>query len=188
MLVNWSANAFSDHKCTGVLASVDGLNSLVQVTDDCLAGGGWRYLDLVHFAIGHFDDTMGEIFESDIVCHHDHGDLLPHVEVDEDLHDNVCAACIQITCWLIEEQNLGLVRDGASNSHSLLLTTGQLVREVIHSLFEADVLQELAGSVADLLSGKFSLELHRKLNVFERGERTNQVKGLENEAELVETN
>ena len=128
---------------------------------------------------------MGKVFESDIVRHHDHGNLLPHVEVDEDLHDNVCAACIQITCWLIEEQNLGLVRDGASNSHSLLLTTGQLVREVIHSLFEADVLQELAGSVADLLSGKFSLELHRKFNVFESSKRTNQVEGLENEAELV---
>ena len=83
---------------------------------------------------------MGEVFKSDIVRHHDHGDLLSHVEVDEDLHDNVCAASIQITCWLIKEQNLGLVRDGASNSHSLLLTTGQLVREMIHSLFEADIL------------------------------------------------
>ena len=129
---------------------------------------------------------MREVFESDIVRHHDHGDPLPHVEVDEDLHDNVCAACIQITCRLVEEQNLGLVRDGASNSHSLLLTTGQLVREMIHSLFEADILQELAGSVPDFLSGKFALELHWKFNVFERGERTNQVEGLENEAELVE--
>ena len=131
---------------------------------------------------------MGEVFESNIVRHHDHGDLLSHVEVDKDLHDNVCAASIQITCWLIEKQNLGLVRDRASNSHSLLLTTRQLVREMIHSLFEADILKELAGSIADLLSGKFALELHGKFNVFERGERTNQVEGLENEAELVETN
>ena len=38
LLVNWSADAFSDHKCTGFLTSVDGLNSLVQVTDDSLAG------------------------------------------------------------------------------------------------------------------------------------------------------
>ena len=131
---------------------------------------------------------MGEIFESDIVRHHDHGDLLPHVEVDEDLHDNVCAARIQITRRLIEEQNLWLVRDGTSNSNSLLLTTGQLVGEMIHSLFETDVLQELAGSIADFLSGKFALELHGKFNIFERSERTNQVEGLENEAELVETN
>ena len=113
---------------------------------------------------------MGEVFESNIVRHHDHGDLLSHVEVDEDLHDNVCAASIQITCWLIKEQNLGLVRDGASNSHSLLLTTGQLVREMIHSLFEADILKELASSIADFLSGKFALELHGKFNVFESSE------------------
>ena len=130
---------------------------------------------------------MGEVFESNIVRHHDHGDLLSHVEVDKDLHDNVCAASIQITCWLIEKQNLGLVRDRASDSHSLLLTTRQLVREMIHSLFEADILKELASSIADFLSGKFSLELHGKFNVFERGERTNQVEGLENEAELVKT-
>ena len=38
LLVNWSANAFSDHKCTSVLTGVDSLNSLVQVTDDGLAG------------------------------------------------------------------------------------------------------------------------------------------------------
>ena len=38
LLVNWSANAFSDHKCTSVLTGVDGLDSLVQVTDDGLAG------------------------------------------------------------------------------------------------------------------------------------------------------
>ena len=130
---------------------------------------------------------MGEVFESNIVRHHDHGDLLSHVEVDKDLHDNVCAASIQITCWLIEKQNLGLVRDRASDSHSLLLTTRQLVREMIHSLFEADILKELASSIADLLSGKFALELHGKFNIFKSGERTDQVEGLENEAELVET-
>ena len=131
---------------------------------------------------------MGEVFESNIVRHHDHGDLLSHVEVDENLHDNVCAACIQITCWLIKKQNLGLVRNGTSNCHSLLLTTRQLVREMVHSLFQAYILQELASSIADFLSGKFALELHRKFNVFECCERANQVEGLENESELVETN
>ena len=134
---------------------------------------------MIDFTVSHFDNSVSEVFKTHIVSNHDHGDLLSHVEVDKDLHDNVCAASIQITCWLIEKQNLGLVRDRASDSHSLLLTTRQLVREMIHSLFEADILKELAGSIADFLSRKFALELHGKFNIFECGERTDQIEGLE---------
>lgn len=58
---------------------------------------------------------------------------------------------------------------------------------MVHSLFKTDVLEKLAGSIADFFSRKFTLKLHWELNVFKSGEGADQVKGLENEAQLVQT-
>ena len=131
---------------------------------------------------------MGELLEDDIVSHHNHCDLFAHIKIDENFHNNVRATSIEITSRFIKEKNFGLVRDGTGNSHSLLLTTRQLVGEVIHSLLQTDVLEKLPRSVSNLFSGEFTLELHWQLNVLQSCERANEVKGLENESQFVESN
>ena len=153
-----------------------------------MPGSGWDSQNLVNFAIGHFDDTMGEGLEADVVCHHDHGDLLAHVQIDQDFHDNVCATGVQIASRFIEQQNLGLVGDGSGDSDSLLLTTGQLVGEVIHALLEAHILQKLSGSVANLFTRELTLQLHGQFYVFQSGKGANQIEGLEDKTQLVQTN
>ena len=95
---------------------------------------------------------MCECLEANIVRDHDHCNLLSHVEIDEDLHDDVSAASVQITSRFVKEKNLGLVRNGAGNSYSLLLSTGQLVGEVVHSLLQTDILEKLPRSVTNLFS------------------------------------
>ena len=92
-------------------------------------------LNFVDFAVGHSDDSVSEVLQAHVVSDHDHGDLLPHVQVDQDLHHDVSAARVQVSCGLVEQQNLGFVCDRARNSDTLLLSTGQLVWEVIHSVF-----------------------------------------------------
>ena len=131
---------------------MDRFDSLVQVGDDLLSLGGRSSQNLVNLTVGHFDDSVSECLESDIVSNHDHCDLLSHVEIDQNFHDNICATCVQITSRFIEEENLGLVGDGSRNGDSLLLATRELVREVVHSLFKTDILKQLSGSVANLLS------------------------------------
>ena len=85
------------------------LYSITEFSDDVSTGLGRGCLDFVHLTVGHTHHTMGKCFETNVVSHHNHGDLFLHVEVDEDFHDNVSAAGIEITCWLIEEQDLWLV-------------------------------------------------------------------------------
>lgn len=60
-----------------------------------------------------------------------------NIKVKENFHNLISRFCIQITCWLIEEQYLGFVAEGPTDGDSLLLTTWKLVWEVIESLFES---------------------------------------------------
>ena len=114
---------------------MDRFDSLVQVGDDLLSLGGRSSQNLVNLTVGHFDDSVSECLESDIVSNHDHCDLLSHVEIDQNFHDNICATSVQITSRFVKKENLGLVGDGSRNGDSLLLATRELVREVVHSLF-----------------------------------------------------
>ena len=147
-----------------------------------------RLLYLVHFTVCHLDDTVGEVFETHIVSDHDHSDLFSHVEVDQNLHDNISASCVQVTSRLIQKQNFRLICDGASNCDSLLLTTRQLVREVVHAFAETDVLQKLTRTITNFLTRELTLKLHGKLHILESSEGANQVESLEDESKLVETN
>jgi len=53
---------------------------------------------------------------------------------------------------------------------------------------ESDVIEKLLSTVPNLSSGKSSLQLHRKLNIFKSCQRTNQVEGLEHKSQFVKTN
>lgn len=152
LLVQRSVDAFSDHELSCIDTSMDCLNSLVQIADDLLSGGGRCRNNLVDFTICHLNDTVSESFETNIVRHHDHSDLLAHVKIDEDFHDDVSTARVQITRGFIEQQNLRFVSNRARNCHSLLFATGKHIWEMIHSLFEADVLKELTSPVSDFFS------------------------------------
>ena len=151
-MIQRCVNAFSDHELLSIVPGVDRLDSFVQTCDDLLPGGRRYGQNLVDFAVCHFDDTVGESLEADVVRHHDHCDLFAHVQVDQNLHDDVSAAGVQITRRLVEQQDLGLVGNGSSDGDSLLLTTGKLIGEVVHALLEAHILQKLPCSVADLLT------------------------------------
>ena len=84
-------------------------HSFVQICDKFVASCGWSLLDLVNLTIGHAHNSVCERLEADVVCYHDHRDLLLLVQVNENFHDDVCASCVEITCRLIEEQDFGLV-------------------------------------------------------------------------------
>ena len=141
LLVQRCVDAFANHELLGVVACVDGLHALGKTADNLLTGRRGYREDFVNLTIGHFDHTMSKSLQSNIMSDHDHRDFLPHIQVDQDLHDDVSATRVQITSRFIEEQDLGLVRDRAGNRDTLLLTAGKLVGEVIHSLLQADILE-----------------------------------------------
>ena len=161
---------------------MDSSDSVTEISDDVSTCLWWSGLDFVDLSISHSHNSVSKGFETDIVSNHNHSNLFFHVQVDKNFHDDVSAARIEISGRLIEKQNLGLVGNGASNRNTLLLTTRQLVGEVVHSLLKADILQKLAGSLADLLTAEFTLELHWQLYILEGSERAYQIECLEHEA------
>ena len=122
LLLHRCADAFSDHKLAMVVARVDGIHSSVQFTDDALSAVGRSCLNLVDFAIGHFNDTISEVLQTLVVSNHDHRDLLTHVQVNQNLHHDIGAPSVQVTSRLVKKQNFRLVGNRARNSNSLLLT------------------------------------------------------------------
>ena len=88
---------------------MNSLNSLVEVADDLLSGRGWRRDNLVNLAICHFNDTMGEGLETDVVSYHDHSYSIAHVQVNEDLHNNICARVSKSPVGSSRSKILGLL-------------------------------------------------------------------------------
>jgi len=122
------------------------------------------------------------------VSHHNHSDLFSDIQVNENFHDNVSRAGVQVSSGLIEKENFGLVGDRAGNCNTLLLTTRKLIREVIGPVFETDVLEKLLCTFADFSTAQTSLKLHGELNILQGGQRTDKIEGLEHESQFVQAN
>ena len=160
---------------------------VVQVQDHLSSDLLVRFNDFQNLSIAHLDDSIGEVFESLIVSNHNHGDLVLDVQVNQNLHDNICGFGIEITGWLIEEENRRVVTDRPSDCHTLLLTTGEHVWEMVKTFAEAYVLEELRCSLPDFFSVQLTSKLHWELNVLKSSQRPNQVESLENETQFVKS-
>jgi hypothetical protein len=95
----------------------------------------------VHLAIDHSDHTVCETFKNNIVSYHNHSNALFNVQVDQNLHHDICGAGVEVSCRLIEKQNFRLICNGTCNCYSLLLTSGKLIWKVVHASFETNIRQ-----------------------------------------------
>ena len=92
---------------------------------------------------------------------------------------------VQRCGWLIRQQHRGIGHQCAGNGHTLALTTGQLVRLVVDTIFQADGGQHVAGPPAHFRPCVFSTGAQTKLHVLNGGQRTQQIVLLENEPDLL---
>ena len=150
-------NTFPDCELIFCGSLVDRVHSLVQLRNYCLSRFGISLSYVCNLTVSHSNDLVRVILQANIVCHHYHSYALSITEVNQNLHDDVCASRVQVTGWLIKQENFWAVRNRSCYGNTLLLTSGELVREVVHSVFEVDVLQELDGPCSDLLSRQLSL-------------------------------
>jgi len=58
--------------------------------------------DLMDLSICHVHDPICEILEANIMCYHDHSNTLITVKINEDLHDDVGAGRVQVTCRFVQ--------------------------------------------------------------------------------------
>src|SRR6266403_1756883 len=67
------------------------------------------------------------------------------VQLAKNLQHDGFVDFVEIACGLIRENQLGLVDEGASDGHSLLLAAGELRGKMCEAVAEADALQRIAG-------------------------------------------
>ena len=75
----------------------------------------------VHFTVNHAIRAVGAVSQSLVVGHDDQGLLKLVSQTDQQLHDVVRVAAIQISRGLIRKKDHGVVNEGPRNGDSLLL-------------------------------------------------------------------
>ena len=121
------------------------------------------------------EDAVSIAFDVRVVRDHDAGGRrlftlairTDAVDVQQQVHNLDSGARVEITGRLIEQQNIGLVRESTGNGHTLLLSTRQLGRQMVKSVTKADALEEVDGALTTFLLTQLSEQNHRQLDVFE---------------------
>src|SRR5262249_17970535 len=85
---------------------------------------------------------------------------------------------------LVREQDGGVSHDGARDRHALLLSAGELTGHVIFTMTHLDALESLLDTARPLGARHVTIE-ERELDVLSHGKISDQVEGLEDEADLL---
>ena len=102
----------------------------------------------------------------------------------EQTHNLVRCLCVEVTSRLVGEYYDRVVDDGACYRHTLLLTAGQLIRSVEHSVGEPHHLEGMFSALATLARRDAVVIYQRQLHVLERGGTCQKVIRLEHETYL----
>jgi hypothetical protein len=92
---------------------------------------------------------------------------------------------VELTRWLVGEQELGRVRERSGNRNPLLLSTGELGRSVILAGAEPHVVQQRSRTLASLRATEPGLG-KRQLYVLPRRKRLHQIEALEDESDAAQ--
>src|SRR5438034_7638999 len=133
-------------------------------------------------AVPHADHTRCLGRDRDVMRDEDHGVALLRGESPQQRHDLLAGRRIEISGRLVGEENMRLVCQRARNRDPLLLTAGELRREVLRPAGKTDRLQQLLHTSLARLSGQ-PVRRERHLDVLRRGQRRDQVELLEDEAD-----
>src|SRR6185437_2194069 len=116
------------------------------------------------------------------VGNHDDGRSLL-VEVGKQGHHFVTVRRVEVTCRFIRQDELGVIDHGAGYGYTLLLTTGKLLRVVVAAVHDLHFVED--GFHALFSFGSFDAKVYEgEFHVLENGELVDEVKTLENEADV----
>ncbi len=107
----------------------------------------------------------------------DAGEGERRAEIEEEVEDGGASLAIEAARRLVGEKEGGATRDGARDRDALLLTAGELVRELVGVILQADRGKRLE-------CARPAIRLDRDLDVLDGAERAKQVERLEDEADL----
>ena len=91
------------------------------------------------------------------------------------INDIQCCGLIQIACWFICQQHLGIAGQGTGDGYPLLLTTGKL-QDAAVPVFLSD---------SHATQQRFGIALTAQLYIFQRSKIVNQIVALEYQRNVV---
>ncbi len=100
-------------------------------------------------------------------CHHNSCALLG--DVLQQTHDVAGSLRVEISRWLIGDDDFGIVRAGTGDGHTLLLSTGELVRHLVDFLNHAYPVEHLFDTFVSVLLVFPSGSLEHELKVLAHG-------------------
>jgi hypothetical protein len=148
-------------------------------------GGGAGFAIGIEFvgddeAVAQDDAAAGIVGEHGVVGDEDEGGAFDAVEFEQKLENVSAVGGVEVAGGLVGEHDGRVQDEGAGEGDALLLAAGELDGVMIHAVTEADAGEELAGAREAIAGG---VEFVREEDVFERGERGDELIGLEDEAD-----
>src|SRR2546423_770841 len=125
------------------------------------------------------NDALGAFGEFEIVRdEHESGARLG-VQREQILNDELASFRIQIPGGLVRKKNFWPIDEGAGERDALLFAAGKLRGIMSETLAESDALQQLHSLIARVIS---ATQFQRHHDIFQRGQRGQQLKCLKNES------
>jgi len=137
-----------------------------------------------HLAVEEVNLALGMGGKAGIVGNHADGCALT-VQVGQQAHDGLAVLTVQVSGWLVGEQDGRGSGEGAGNGDALLLTAGELGGIVAHAMGHVDALKRVLDTVLALACRHAGAIGQRQLDVLVDGEVADQVEALEDEADLL---
>ena len=133
-------------------------------------------------SVEQIDDPVGETGIVLGVSHHDDRGPFP-VQFGEQLHHFGSVLRVQVTGRLIGEDDLRIRNDSTCDGHTLLLSSGKLLREMARAVADVHPFQDIVHHLLTLAGFYFQVG-KREFHVFEHVQFVNQVEALEHETDV----
>src|SRR5215210_121368 len=134
------------------------------------------------FTVEEMDAALGMPGVARIVRYHANR-RASRVQFLEQVHHRLAALRIEVAGGLVRQEDNRLASHRARDSDALLLTTGELARQVFGSMRHADPFERRCDPLASF-ARRHSTVGERQLDILEDAQIANQVEALENESDL----
>ena len=133
-------------------------------------------------AIAQRDGAFAALRDLQVVRDDDHGAAEAPMDVADQREDLFARARVEVAGRFVGEEHRRVDRERAGDGDALALTAGEFVGQVGQAAIELDEGQEFARAFVDSLA-RPAAEMQRQADVFDAGQRRQQVEELEDEAD-----
>lgn len=123
--------------------------------------------------------------ESWIVSDQNYGATSLPIQRLQQFHNALSCCLVEIAGGFIGKENSRFIHESSGQRHALLLTTAELLWQVVQPVSQTHLCKQLSRAVGRFVYREFAGQFQRYLHVFQRCECGYQLKALENKANFL---